>query len=104
MYKILKTKSDDESVSMRLSKYPDGNLAIILTCESGEPWGTMTKTLGISLPKDTAFVDANSFGYYEAFIKEHELGEPTGVVQNSGYVAYPQYKFDLEKIKSLSED
>jgi putative membrane protein len=48
---------------------------------------------------DKAFVDTNNCPWAEKFISDNKLGKPTGIKAASGYCVYPQYRFDMEKLK-----
>ncbi len=70
-------------------------------CEEGlEPFADMTVNLPEYRPTaDCAFVDTNNLGQAEQLIAEYKLGKPTGRFVQSGYCAYPEYRFDMKKIK-----
>ena len=70
-------------------------------CEDGlEPFADMTVNLPEYRPAaDCAFVDTNNLGQAEQLIAEYRLGKPTGRFARSGYCTYPEYRFDMEKIK-----
>lgn len=89
-----------------LNKYTYGNcLAISLMLEDGSCFAHLTVNLidaleGIAtLPEDCAFVDVNNAPWAEAFIKEYDLGIHLGMYVQSGFVSYPLYKFNLNKLK-----
>lgn len=89
------------NVSLAASRYQDnGALAIVMTCDTGEPYGVLTTNLSESrrLPPDEAFVDTNNSPWAKEFIEANKLGKPTGVVARSGWCSYPAYKFDMAKI------
>ena len=89
----------------RLGKYAyTNNLAIRLVTKDGEPWATLTVNLDVKLPPDYAYVDINNFDDASVFIEENGLGEWTGGIKQSGFVIYPLYKFDLEKLKQLERE
>ena len=77
----------------------NGALAITLYSPTEGPFATLTVNLdGPKPPKGHAFVDTNNCPWAEAFIKEHGLGKPTGMVGYSGFCQYPLYEFDLSKL------
>lgn len=81
-------------VTMKKDRYSNnGNLAIKLTCEDGEPFATLTVNLNTKLDEDLAYVDTNNVPNAEQFIKENDLGEFTGVYGFSGFCQYPLYRF-----------
>ena len=55
--------------------------------------------LSISLITEKSFVDTNNCPWAEKFISDNKLGRPTGIKAASGYCVYPQYRFDMEKLK-----
>jgi len=90
-------------MELQCAAYGNGNLAIMMiTHEEGyaEPWSTLTVNLMDGLAPDIAFVDINDNGDdILRWIEQNGFGEPTGRTRQSGYVTYPEYKFDLEKIE-----
>ena len=75
------------------------NLAIVLNELTTGPFATLTVNLYDDLPEDMAFVDINNYPWAEEFIKENNLGEPTGKYGKSGFCVYPLYRFYLDKIE-----
>ncbi len=88
--------------------YNAGKLALLLVdWSSGEPvqWGSLTTNLGSHVEKDCAFVNVNHLGEnILPWIKENGLGKPTGRSQHSGFVEYPEYHFDADKLRELDAD
>lgn len=78
----------------------NNNLAVIVyeTDDEYYPFAFLTINTDVKLPKNMAFVDINNCEWAEEFIKDNELGEPANYYNTSGYVDYPLYKFDLEKV------
>lgn len=51
------------------------------------------------LTDDTcAFVDTNNAPFLPKFLEENGLAKPTGMHGFSGWCAYPEYRFDMEKV------
>lgn len=100
MYKV-ETEFGVYNVTITTSIYCySDNLAIYLFEETGEPFAMLTKNLAEwTLPKDKAFVDTNNCPWAEKFIADNKLGKPTGIKAASGYCVYPQYRFDMDKLK-----
>ena len=100
MYKC-ETEFGTYNVTIETSKYMLGdNLAIRLIEETGEPFAILSVNLPEwTLPNDKAFVDTNNCPWAEKFIADNKLGRPTGIKGTSGYCTYPQYRFDVEKLK-----
>ena len=89
------------------SYYSGGNLALRLVAWSGEypePWGELTTKLGYSVEKDCAFVDVNDMGEsILPWIEKNGLGTPTGRTQRSGFVTYPEYRFNAERLRAWDD-
>ena len=100
MYKV-ETEFGTYDVTIKTSKYLYGdNLAIELTTDTIELFAKLTVNLAEwTLPNDKAFVDTNNCPWAEKFISDNKLGKPTGIKAASGYCVYPQYRFDMEKLK-----
>ena len=60
--------------------------------------------LGCSVEKDCAFVDINDLGEeILAWVEKNGLGKPTGRSQRSGFVVYPEYRFDAGRLRELDD-
>lgn len=88
--------------------YVDGSLAIELYefCDEDypEPYLPLTVNLdGWTGRKDQsatrAFLNVNDYGVgVRRLVEETGIAQPVGLTIQSGYVEYPLYEFDLEKI------
>ena len=89
------------------SYYSGGNLALQLMDWSDdypEPWGDLTVNLGCSVEKDCAFVNVNNMGgEILPWIEKNGLGTPTGRTQRSGFVTYPEYCFNADRLRALDD-
>lgn len=99
-----------ETVSLELqvrSYYNASKLALkLVDWSSGEPepWGDLTVNFGASTEKDCAFVDVNNLGEnILPWIEKNGLGKPTGRSQRSGFVVYPEYRFDPKRLLELDD-
>ena len=96
--------STSHDIDIVINSYRDGNLAIQMVCWDSfdpEPWGTLTVNLDGRRDKDCAFVDVNNLGpHVLKWIQENALGYPTGNVQLSGFVQYPEYHFNEERLQA----
>lgn len=92
-----------EVTAIATSYYDNKSLAIILY-ETEGPFATLTVNLDESddCAKDCAFVDTNNCPWAGTFIRENELGVPTGRYGHSGFCTYPEYKFDLEEFVRMN--
>ncbi len=99
-----------EKVSLELqvrSYYNAGRLALCLvdwTSGEPEPWDSLTTNLGVPVEKDCAFINVNNLGGgILPWIEENGLGKPTGHSERSGFVEYPEYCFDAERLQELDD-
>ena len=90
----IKSYMDEYDVNVIETKYYDGNYAVLLECTDGEPFGNLTVNLGRPLPDKYAFLDVNNIPDAERFVVENGLGVFTGMMEQSGFVAYPLYVFN----------
>ena len=107
---LLKLPWYGETVSLELqvrSYYSASRLALLLVDWSGgepEPWGDLTVNLGVFTEKNCAFVDVNDMGEsILPWIEKNGLGKPTGRSQSSGFVTYPEYRFDPKRLLELDD-
>lgn len=95
-------------VAMDIQQYMDtGNLYIGLGCfEDGypEPFGDLTVNLGDVTPNYCSYVDVNNMPNAEKFITNNGLGSFTGFIKRSGYVEYPLYMFEPDKLREFCPD
>ena len=108
----VKTFYGEEKVTISTGLYNDGTIAIELWCDEG-PFADLTVCLDLFKKKadkegatrmGLGVVDINNCPWAPEFIKKYELGTNTGLVKQSGFVVYPIWAFDLERIKKLSEN
>lgn len=98
--------SGEESVTLQVTEYQNGALAICLMCYEG-PYATITVNLlgqSADLPKSFAFVDTNNCPWAPEFIEKYDLGYDTGAVGYSGYCECPLYEFYLDRLKQIEAD
>ena len=90
-YKVFLTKSVYNTT---------GNTAINAICLDKIPYGTLTVNLIPLEHKELAYLNINLFGLdVEKFIVENGLGKKIdGRECQSGYLVYPLFKLNLEKI------
>lgn len=90
------------------SYYNNGDLAVLLADWSDgapEPWEDLTVNLGCSVEKDCAFVDVNHLGEGVLdWIVKNALGQPTGRTQRSGFVTYPECRFNAKRLQELDDN
>lgn len=85
----------------------NGNLAIMIYTSSvlgWEPFGKLTVNTDYCLPKDYALVDVNDKETFIKLVRRYRLAIPTGRQIPSGYVLYPEYKFDSQALQMLDPE
>ena len=96
----------DVKVSLDIQMYySNRNICIELNDEDyNEPYGCLTVNLCDATPNYCSYVDVNNMQEAEDFIVENKLGFFTGLVKESGFVRYPLYMFDAERLRELCPD
>lgn len=81
----------------------EGNLAVMaLYDEYGYPeLDAVTVNLGVKLPENQAYIDINNAPNAIKEIEEAGIGTFAGKRLQSGFVTYPLYEFDLDKIEVM---
>lgn len=74
----------------------DESLAVLVESSVGAI-GTATVYLG-EVPKDCAYIDVNNFPEIVGVIERLGVAKHTGIYTKSGFVEYPLYKFNREKL------
>jgi hypothetical protein len=96
---------DTQEVSLEINSYLNNKGLYIGLVSYGEdypePYGDITVNLNKKAPDYCGYVDVNNMPELEKFLQENEIGEFTGIVQRSGFVEYPLYLFDVEKLREL---
>ena len=96
-------REDLKNCYMEVLTYPiTNNLALLLTYvdEDGyeEPYCDITVNI-IPLKENQGCIDINNAPWLIDWIEETGIAKDTGGKVSSGYVTYPIYKFDLEKLE-----
>lgn len=100
-YKISSPYDEDCNVKIVRKVYQNnGNLALQLITDCGEPYAMLTVNLSNKkLPMNTAYVDTNNLPQAEEFINKYGLGRHLGKFAFSGYCCYPLYEFHVEMVE-----
>lgn len=83
----------------------NGGIAVMLATKK-EPFADITVNVVGVTPTDQncAFVDTNNNKWAEKFLQTNGIATPTGRSAINGYCSYPEYRFDLSKLKSFEEE
>ena len=80
-----------------------GNTYVGIHCKENdciEPYCNLTVNLDMQLGKGLAFIDVNNADKrLLRFLEKQGFITPTGVTMPSGYVVYPLYRLNLDKIE-----
>ena len=83
-----------------------GNTYVGIRCKENdciEPYCNLTVNLDMPLGKRHAFIDVNNADHsLLRFLEEQDFIAPTGVTMPSGFVVYPLYRLNLEKIEEYT--
>ena len=81
----------------------NGNTCVGIWCKEGDykkPFASLTVNLDLPLIKNTAFIDVNNLDKrLISYLEKNGFIKCLKVTRRSGYVTYPLYRLDLNKIK-----
>ncbi|MBE5745973.1 MAG: DUF4313 domain-containing protein [Clostridiales bacterium] len=99
MYDLKICNKKYEVEAFKTSYQKGEGLAVVLENE-GEEFAVITTNLpGNKTAKDCAFIDNNNCKWAEDFLVKHNIAHPTNRCVLSGFWIYPEYRFDLTKLK-----
>ena len=75
-------------------------------CPYIEPWCDITVNLPYApiTDENCGYLDTNDSPYIVDFLLENNLGELTGRTAASGFCTYPEFRFNMERIKEFEEE
>ena len=99
----LNAYGSNHNITLATDRYVNNNnLYVQMLCHDEayvEPWCDLTVNLGIKLPDNCAFVDVNNNGEEICqWLEANNLAKPTGRIVQSGFVAYPEYQFNMDVV------
>lgn len=101
-------KGTEYALTLKVTTYLDGNLAIKLYQESfGQLvfWDSLTVNLSGLRTQDCAFINTQNTGKrYYAWLKRNNLGHPTGQVRSENGTDCVEYLFNAKKLQKLDPD
>ena len=108
MAKTLTWKECGESVSVAFitDAYANNNLYVGLA-DCGEdfyPLLDITVNLDEICPSDCAFVDTENNPGIDNWLMTNGIAEPTGNWAVSGFCIYPEFRFNMEKVREYEKD
>ena len=75
------------------------------------PWSDLTVNLSVKCQENCAFIDTNNNQDYSGngddiidWLESNGLGKRTGRMQISGFCVYPEFEFNMEKLKEYIEE
>lgn len=98
----------DIPVSFRINNYANNNnLYVGLVCHNEgfeEHWCDITINLDEVCPSDCGFVDTNNNPKIDRWLTENGIAEPTGNWGVSGFYIYPEFRFNMEKVREYGKE
>lgn len=96
----------DVTVTFLITSYSNNGTLAIQMMENDDgmwyPYGNVTVNLGSTTADDVAYVDVGNFGRELIdFLVDNDLATPTGYAKASGFNAYPEFRFNLEKLNEF---
>jgi len=103
MYKLNFLDKELEVETFKTTYTTNDNLAVVV--ENKEFEEVLTVNLKDNpTSKDCAFVDTNNIKWAEKFLQENQIAQPTGRYGISGFCSYPEYRFDMSKLKDYEDE
>ena len=90
-------------VAFKTTYNTNDNLAVVIENEDFEEVLTVNLK-DIPTNKNCAFVDTNNVFWAEKFLKDNGIAQPTGRYGTSGFCSYPEYNFDMSKLKDYEDE
>lgn len=88
--------------TFKIGLYTNGNLAIFINDDGDYPLCRLTTNLHVVDP-DCAYLDVNNCEFAEKLVKDLDIATFTGIETRSGFVTYPLYKFNIEKLERYTK-
>lgn len=93
----------DHSIQFVFDNYMENDnlyIGMVWWSEDGPvPYTDVTKNLSIPCKANCSFVDTNNNYRLTNWLEKNGFAKETGNFEVSGYCMYPEYEFDLEKMK-----
>lgn len=103
MYKVKFLDKECEVEAYKTSYTENDNLAVIVENDYGIE--CITVNLRNNPAYDNcAFIDTNNHKWAEKFLQENQIAQPTGRFAISGFCSYPEYRFDMSKLKEYEDE
>lgn len=103
MYKLDFLDREYKVEAFRTSYLKNNTLAVMV--ENKDIQECLTVNLNTTLTdKNCAYVDTNNVKWAENFLQENKIAHPTGRCAISGFCTYPEYRFDMSKLKDYETE
>lgn len=103
MYKLEFLDEEYKVEAFKTSYVENDNMAVIIENEDFEEVLTVNLK-DIPTSKNCAFIDTNNVKWAEKFLQENKIAKPTGRYGFSGFCSYPEYQFDMSKLKEYEDE
>ena len=94
----LETRFGVYNVYVKRHKYTNGNNAISLICDTGEPFAFATTNTFGTLNSNEAILDTNNLPEVVDLFLKYKLGHEVGMVYQ-GFCSYPIFEIDFDELK-----
>ena len=91
-------KFEGEKLFIDIEEYENGNMALILYCDDGEPFADLTINTLVMPVKEWACIDVNNFPEATDLIKKYDLATFTGKTISGGFCTYPVFEFNMDNV------
>ena len=102
MYELEFNKKKIKVEAYKTNYLKNDTLAVVLENKDFEAVLTVN-LIDEPISNQCAFVDTNNVPWAEKFLQDNRIAQPTGRFAISGYCTYPEYRFDMAKLKSYED-
>jgi len=103
MYKLEYLDEICEVEAYKTSYTENNNLAVIVENDYGVECITVNLRDNPA-NENCAFIDTNNQKWAEKFLQDNKIAFPTGRFAISGFCSYPEYRFDMSKLKEYEDE
>lgn len=98
----------DHPMTFETNTYNNGNLYVgLISHDEGypEPWQNLTVNLDKKCEPNCGYIDVNNNGnQILEWLYSNGLGHLTGGMERSGFVVYPEFKFNMDRLKEFMDN
>ncbi len=103
MYKLNFLDEELEVETFKTTYTTNDNLAVVVENDYGVECITVNLRDNPA-NENCAFIDTNNQKWAEKFLQDNKIAFPTGRFAISSFCSYPEYRFDMSKLKEYEDE